>query len=121
MIDVIESLMKGDSEYPRAFAAALPFWRAFYNRHYGTDQGALQQAIDAAQIPFEREMQTKSGLTRPFAKSIMVLTAIGALYDDGFEDEAFTRLVLDCFANSTSLSNEVKSSTWDIARLYQLD
>ncbi len=120
MIDVIESLMKGEHEYPRAFAAALPFWQTFYSEHENADDDALQHAIDNAQLRFQWEMEEKAGLTPPFAKSIMALTAVGALYKDGFEDEAFARRVLDRFVGSTSLSVDVKSAAREAARLYSL-
>lgn len=50
--DVIESLMKAEGSYPRAFSVAQPFWDAFYAEHDGADDAALQKAIEDAQKPF---------------------------------------------------------------------
>lgn len=120
MIDVIESLMQGEDQYPRAFAAALPFWRDFYNEHEGADPAGLQDAIDESQTSFEWKMNETAGLTRPFAKSIMAITAIGALYRDGFEDEDFARRVVQCFIGSDRLSVDVKSQAARVKTMYGL-
>lgn len=120
MLDIIESLMKGENSYPRAFAAAQAFWADFYAQHQGDDDRALRKAIDHAQIQFQWEMENKAGLTPPFAKGIMPLTAIGALYRDGFEDPDFAKRVVQAFVSSTTLSLEVKSEAEKAAKMYFL-
>ena len=120
MLDIIESLMNGKDNYPRAFAAAQVFWADFYTQHENDDDGAFQAAIDNAQISFQWEMEKKADLVPPFAKSIMPLTAIGALYQDGFENPDFAKRVVKAFVNSKTLSIEVKSGAERVAEMYYL-
>ena len=121
LVDVVESLLSGAPEYPKAFAAAKPFWDQFFSEHGEADDQGLQQAIDGAQLKFQWAMENEAGLVAPFAKSIMALTAIGSLYSDGFEDQFFANRVVRRFIESTSLSLGVKSAAKDVARMYDLE
>lgn len=112
--------MNGKDNYPRAFAAAQFFWTDFYTQHENDDDDAFQAAIDNAQISFQWEMEKKADLVPPFAKSIMPLTAIGALYQDGFENPDFAKRVVKAFVNSKTLSIEVKSGAEKVAEMYYL-
>lgn len=120
MIDLIEALMRGDTVYPRAFAAALPFWQRFYKEHEGASDADLQRAIEEAQIAFQWAVE-EVGMLAPHAKSIMAVTAIGTLYNDGFEDEALARRVIAAFLGSSSLSTGVIGAAREVAHLYRLD
>jgi len=120
LVDVVESLMKGEGDYPKAFVAAQQFWESFYVENGDASDAELQRAIDDAQMPFQWKLEKEAGLLAPFAKSIMALTAIGALYRDGFEDEGFAKRVLRCFRTSTTLSGGVKSAAKDVAEMYSL-
>lgn len=120
MLDVIESLMNGQTIYPNAFVTARPFWQNFYAQHQRKSDADLQRAIESAQLPFQWEVE-KVGLEAPYAKSIMALTAIAALYNDGFEDEVLPRRVLRAFINSKSLSTGVIGAAKEVARLYRLE
>lgn len=122
IVDVIESMMRGDDEYPRAFRSAQAFWSEFFGEHGEDGDAALAEAIDAVQMPFQRYMEEEAGLTPPFAKSIMALTAIGHLYRDGFEDDGdLAKRVIAAFVVSSTLSGGVKTSARDVADLYDLD
>jgi hypothetical protein len=120
LVDVVESLMKGERLYPEAFAVAQGFWDSFYREHYHDNDEALQEAVDDAQLPFQWEVE-KVGLVAPLAKSIMPITALGALYRDGFDDESFARRLLQRFVDSTSLSLGVKSAAQVAAKMYGLE
>jgi hypothetical protein len=121
IVDVIESMMDGSDEYPRAFRAARTFWSEFFDEHADDGDAALSAAIDAAQMPFQWLMEKEAGLSPPLAKSIMALTAIGHLYQDGFEDSGdLARRVIAGFAGSSTLSGGVKSAAVDVADLYDL-
>lgn len=120
MIDVIESLMKGEDAYPRAFATAQRFWGQFYSEHGDAGDTELQKAIESAQMPFQWRLEKEAGLAAPFAKSIMALTAIGALYRDGFEDEKLAKRVVQIFITSSTLSGGVKSAAKEVAAMYGL-
>ncbi|MBI0435777.1 MULTISPECIES: hypothetical protein [Acetobacterales] len=120
MLDVIGSLMKGEDKYPRAFAAANEFWSEIFVVQRDGDDATLQAAIDGSQTSFEWRM-SDVGVSRPSAKSIMAVTAIGALYRDGFEDEEFAKRVIRSFVASSRLSLEVKASARDTMTMYSLD
>ena len=122
IVDVIESMMDGSDEYPRAFRAARSFWSEFFVDHTGDNDLEFSAAIDAAQMPFQWSMEKDAGLTAPFAKSIMALTAIGHLYNDGFEDGGdLARRVIAAFVGSSTLSGGVKETADDVAERYDLD
>ncbi len=122
IVDVIESMMAGSDEYPRAFRSAQAFWSEFFEEHAEDDAAALSDAIDEAQMPFQWRMEEEAGLSAPFAKTIMALTAIGSLYQDGFDDNRdLAGRVIAAFVGSSSLSSDVKTSASDVARLYDLD
>lgn len=117
----MESMMRGEDGYPRAFAAAKVFWDAFYVQHDEENEAELRSAVDRAQIQFEHEVGNASGLARPFIKSIMLLTAVAALYNDGFANPGLVKRVLKAFASSASLSIDVKSHAKAVAAMYSLD
>lgn len=122
IVDVIESMMGGSDEYPRAFRSAQAFWTEFFEEHAEDDGAALAEGIDCAQMPFLRQMRKDADLSAPFAKSIMALTAIGSLYNDGFEDNRdLAERAIAAFVGSSSLSGGVKSAAADVARFYDLD
>lgn len=87
IVDVIESMMGGSDEYPRALRSARAFWSKFFAEHAEDGNTALAAAVDAAQMPFQWRKEEDAGLTPPYSKSIMALTAIGYLYKDGFDDD----------------------------------
>ena len=120
LVDALESMMRGEDGYPRAFAAAKTFWDIFYAEHDEENDAELRSAVDQAQLHFEHEVGDASGLTRPFVKSIMLLTAVAALYNDGFENPDLVKRVLKAFASSTSLSIDVKSHAKAVAAMYGL-
>ena len=119
MIDMIESLMKGEPQYPAALKAAKVFWDDFFAEHAGDDDEALQAAIDAAQMRFQWAVE-KAGLTSPFAKSIMALTCVASMYNDGFEDQGLAKRVIAAMVRSKSLSLGIGSSAKEVAVLYDL-
>jgi hypothetical protein len=119
MIDIFESLMDGKPEYPAAFQAARTFWATFFAEHDHDDNAGLKTAIEDAQTSFQWAME-EVGLIPPFAKSIMALTCVCALYEDGFEDREYAKRVIDAFKSSKSLSLGIGSSAEEVERLYGL-
>ncbi|MER8855846.1 hypothetical protein NKH94_30470 [Mesorhizobium australicum] len=57
--DIVESLMRGATEYPRAFVAAKAFWDQFYGQNAGASASEMKTAIDGAQAPFQWDMEEK--------------------------------------------------------------
>lgn len=119
MIDIIESLLGGNSPYPAAFARAKIFWDDFFATHANDPEPDLQKAIEAQQIKFQWAME-EVGLIPPFAKAIMALTCIGSLYEDGFANPALAERVVRVMGSSKSLSVGIPSSAEEAGRLYNL-
>ncbi|MVA12971.1 hypothetical protein GOZ78_23490 [Agrobacterium vitis] len=119
MIDVIESLLAGDSPYPAAFARAKNFWGGFFSTHAADSEPDLQKAIEAQQIKFQWAME-EAGLIPPFAKAIMAITCVGSLYEDGFADRSLAERVVRVMSSSKSLSIGIPSSAEEVGRLYDL-
>lgn len=119
MIDVIESLLKGDNTYPAAFKRAKKFWDEFFVGHANDSLTDLQSAIESEQSPFQWAME-EVGLISPLAKDIMAITCVGSLYDDGFTNPALARRVVDAMRTSRSLSMGIGSSAEAVGRLYDL-
>lgn len=122
LVDVIESMMLGRDEYPKAFKSAQDFWAEFFDEHAEDDAADLAEAVDHAQTDFVWRIESDAGLVPPFAKSIMALTAIGSLYRAGFEDNRdLAERVIEAFVGSSSLSIDVKAAARDVAQMYSLD
>ncbi len=119
MIDMIESIMKGENQYPEALKLSKVFWDKFFEKHADDDEASLQKAIDESQTDFQWAVE-KAGLKPPFAKSILVLTCIASLYNDGFENPEFAKRVLKAVKTSTTLSIEVKGSAKHVEAFYSL-
>lgn len=120
MIDMIESLMKGEPQYAAALRVAKTFWDEFFAEHAADDASSLQKAIESAQVRFQWALE-EVGLIAPFAKSIMALTCIASLYDDGFEDRVLANRVVNALVTSKSLSLGIGSSATEVAALYDLE
>lgn len=119
MIDVIEGLLIGSSPYPAAFERAKTFWGDFFANHASDAEGDLQKAIEDEQIAFQWAME-KVGLIPPLAKSIMAVTCVGSLYEDGFADRDLAERVVRVMRSSTSLSLGIPRSAEEVGRLYDL-
>jgi len=119
MIDVIEGLLKGDGQYPAAFQRAKIFWDDFFSKHANDSEEQLKSAIEDAQLPFQWEVE-KVGLVAPLAKSIMAVTCIGSLYNDGFDDPELARRVVRAMSSSRRLSLGIGSDAIKVGKMYDL-
>lgn len=119
MIDAIEGLMSGSSPYPTAFARAKTFWDAFFATHADDDADDLQRAIEDEQVAFQWAMEDV-GLIPPLAKSIMAVTCVGSLYQDGFADRHLAERVVEAMRTSKSLSHGIPTDAEELGRLYDL-
>jgi hypothetical protein len=119
MIDVIEGLLKGDSRYPAAFRLAKVFWDDFFSKHAHDTEEQLKSAIEDAQIPFQWEVE-KAGLVAPLAKSVMAVTCIGSLYNDGFDDPELAKRVVRAMSSSRRLSLGIGGDADEVGKMYDL-
>ena len=119
VIDIIESLLAGNPEYPAAFRAAKAFWDDFFAVHADDPDDELRTALEGAQIPFQWKVE-EVGLIQPFAKQIFLLTCVGSLYNDGFEDEGLPRRVIEA-ARTSSMSSEIANAADNVAQMYGLE
>ncbi len=120
MFAILERLVTGDERVVADFQTAVQFWREFFEMHRDDDDETLADAIAHNQIPFEVELK----MNRYFAKSIMPVAMLSALYDftNGFEDnrELAERVVRVTERSMVSL--EVKGSALrTAAAIFHLD
>jgi len=113
MSTVIERLMDGDQKIVQQCVAAKKYWEAFFKENPGLSTEQLAQKLDWALFSFKRLF----GDDYPFAKEMMPVTCLGALYNDGFEDEALAMRVVAAFEQS-SLPSEVKGAYLRDAKKY---
>lgn len=107
--DIISRLMNGEHQVCDQFARAKTFWDAFYEDHSTDSVQDLSECLFTAQRRFYNQVAPDN---YPFAKALMPLTAIAALYDDatGFEEnvELAQRIVRAFRASMVSV--EVKGA-----------
>ena len=120
LLDVFESLLKGERKYPAAFQQAKLFWTSFFDQHAANSDSDLADALDKAQMAFQWKME-EVGLEKPLAKDLMALTCIGSLYNDGFDDRSLAVRVINILENNRSISLSVRGPATEVKALYGLN
>lgn len=120
MIETIMKLTKGDNSIVEAYQKAKTFWDEFYEVHRNDSAKQLSEQLGRKQSAFEALLD----MDRTFAKEIMPVTALAALYDEyaGFEDNRSLAVKVVKAFQESMVSVEVKGGHLrDAAVLFGLE
>jgi hypothetical protein len=121
MIETIKRLMKGDKTVADSFKKADGFWKHFFEVHgHESSEADLARALGNSQLQFEMMLD----MNRAFAKSMMPITCLAALYQEriGFDENRRLAIkVVNAFRQSL-VSGEVKGGYLrEAVMLFHLD
>ena len=107
MEEIIARLLAGDRQIVDQFMAAKQFWDGFYAEHAQGSDHALQKALGRAAADFCRRVAPADPV---FALYLMVLTALGSLYETHFgfdRNQVLARRMIQAFEDA-DLRAEIK-------------